>query len=161
MSQAVMDDPEFSGSSIAEIVEAYREAGNPWPAPHIEIAAWAVNNDLIDVPFEDRVKYADRLIAEKLKRIECTALTGTRCRKYVTARGAWMEEGGKTTQRWLWADALECETEFAHAAIRSMRTGISKDCKALARQVRTMNECNPNLKEVPIQLNLDFSEEAE
>ncbi len=150
-----MDSPDVPGSSMADAIEAYRQAGQPFNVPHIEIAAWIVNHDLFDVPFTDKVRQCDKQVAQLLQTEQRVTPSGRTVRKWAACRGPFADpETGKTRQRWLWDDAKECSAAHAHAAVAAMEASIETDYAALQETVKGWNEINPNLHDNPIQLSI-------
>jgi hypothetical protein len=159
MSKVENASPDFSGCTITDAIDAYVTAGNPMQVPHMEISAWIVNNDLFDVPFQDKLKQCDRMVADALK--ACTFTdpeTGKSGRRYGCAIRPWLDhDTGEKSQKYLWDDMLNCNALFAHDAVRHMRKGIAKDCSSLADSVELWNGVNPNLRDDPIQISFDFT----
>ncbi len=154
--------PEVRDSSMHGAYQAYVAAGMPLGIPHIEIATWIVNNGLYDVPFETKLKQCDKLLAAVLPTITRTDPQGRKVRKLFAYRGSWTDPGtGKERQAWLWDDVFACTADQGHAGLRAMRKGVGCDVIALAKLQASMNDNNPNLKDNPIQLSWDFTDEVE
>ena len=162
MSQAVTESPDSSGSSIHSAIDSYINAEMPLDVPHIEIATWIVNQGLFDLPFETHLKVCDKQVAEALRSATRVDSQGRTVRKYVCYRAPYQGDGdAKAAQKWLWADAFNVSANHAHTAALAMRMAIGKDCCSLKATVASMNENNPNLRDHPIQLSWDFTDEVE
>ena len=154
--------PAALDSSMQGAYQAYVDAGMPLGVPHIEIATWIVNNGLFDVPFDTKLKHCDKLLAAALPTITRTDPQGRKVRKLLAYRGPWTDmETGKERQTWLWDDVFTCTADQGHAGLRAMRKGIGCDVVALAKLQASINDNNPNMKDNPIQLSWDFTDEVE
>ncbi len=161
MSQ-VVESPDSSGSSIQSAIDAYINAEMPLDVPHIEISTWIVNQGLFDLPFETHLKVCDKQVAEALRSASRVDSRGRTVRKYVCYRAPFQGDGDtKERQAWLWSDAFQVSASHAHTAALAMRLGIRKDCRSLDATVASMNENNPNLRDNPIRLSWDFTDEVE
>lgn len=146
-------------SSMQEGIKAYIDAGNPLKVPKENIAAWLVRNDLYDVPFEDKIRQCARDLGNAMKAASRGGTAGEKVRKYLSARMPYTDEDGKEVQKWLWDDAATCSGDFYRAAIRHMKGQVVTDLRSIAATVKWGNENNPNLRDNPIQLSFDFTNE--
>lgn len=152
--------PSKAVATMADIVEAYADAGNPMEVPAIEIAAWAVNQDLYDIPFEDKIKRCAKDLADAMGKATIVDASGNKVRKYLSAKMLY-NDGASKVQRDLWDRSESCSEHFAHNATRRMRKGILADCKSLASTIAYMNENNPNLASNQIDMSFDFTGELD
>ena len=145
-------------TTFAAIVQAYIDAGNPMEATSKDIASWAVYNDLYDVPFEDKIKRCAKDLSAAMRKESITDASGNKVRKYLSAVGE-HEEDGESVQRHLWDTTECCTSDFAHKAVRGMRSGIAGDCRSLNNTVMYVNEHNSNLHNNPIVVSFDFTDD--
>ena len=145
--------------TMVECVEAYREAGNEWPAPREEIAAWIINNDLWEPTFESQLKECSRQMGDTLGKATSVDAAGHKYKKYLAAKSPWPSEDGSIKQKWLWDDVLECDRLHGLKAINHCRDAIIGDCRSLNHTAVAMNECNSNFIDEPINLCWDFTDD--
>ncbi|MCL4242066.1 MAG: hypothetical protein KJ048_12005 [Dehalococcoidia bacterium] len=139
---------------IQAVVEAYRKAGEPWPASTVQMATWALNKGLWK-PYVDSVI---RVVAEEFSRAlrEEYAVDpqGRTIRSKHVARVK-QRDGEKL---YLWDDMRTAPRDFMNMAFKDRRRAIVGDCRQLNTDVTSYND-NWNHGE-PIQLSLNFTDDV-
>lgn len=138
---------------LQNIVTAYREAGQSWPASKHDIAEWAFRQELWRPRRGDMVSmFADQL-AEAMREEFYTDPQGRGVR---TKHVAQVDRNGK--QMHLWGDIRTEGRPFMVIAFQQRRVRIVGDCKQLKTDVDSYNDNrNPG---PAIQLSLDFTRDV-
>ncbi len=147
--------------ALMDIVEAYREDGQPWPAPKQKMANWALERELWQPQHNTLVKLLANDMAVAMKTVKHTDPQGRRARTMAAARMSTIDEDGKETQTSLWDDARTCAGDHLTTALEQRHHQIGGDCKALHIDVCSGNDNNPDLRANPIQFSWDFTEYVE
>lgn len=139
---------------MQNIVRAYREAGEPWPASARQIAAWAISEGR----WQPHASAVLNQCADQLARAMREELIIDPQGRTVRAKhAARVEQDGE--QLALWADIRTAERQFMVIAFQQRRQSIVGDCRQLKTDVDSYNENgNPG---APIQLPLDFTLDVE
>ena len=98
------------------LIEAYRAAGNPWPAPKAAIAKWAVETGVYDGLDNRAHNPAARLSAQEaaiLRRMLRLKREGW----YETRWGTW-----GTRIRWLWTEPTRSEAASLSRSLRRLES---------------------------------------
>jgi hypothetical protein len=140
--------------SMQEIVNKYRESGQPWPATAKQIAAWAINGKLW-APHRSRLI---TLCADQLSRAMSEEyITDPQGRRVRAKHVARIKHDGE--QLYLWADIRTADRKHMEVALQQRRQQIVGDCVQLKTDVDSYND---NSKaSPPIQLVLDFTHDVE
>src|SRR3974390_2884581 len=114
---------------LLQIVEDYREAGNPWPPTRSQIAEWAVANDRYQLTRGMAVAQCAERIAKAMGLEHVTDQKGRSVRKYYAAR---IRENGQLVIRW---DDWNADRPFMEVATANRRNQILGECKQLKDDV--------------------------
>lgn len=143
-----------SARELQAIVEAYRNAGEPWPTNTRQIAAWAMTKGLWQLKHSDVVERLSALLSEAMRQDYYTDPQGRRVRAKHAVRS---EKNGEQT--FLWDDMRTATRAFMLVAFQQRRRLIAGDCHQLKMDVDSYNQ-NAN-RGKPIQLVLDFTRDVE
>lgn len=140
---------------LQAIAEAYRRAGNKWPATMREIAAWAISNNL----WVQQPSAIIALCAEELSRaLRDEYVTDPQGRRIRTKHAAtYITDEGE--QLVLWDDIRTAPPTHMKRAFQQRRHQILGDCKQLKSDVDSFNQ-NRQPPE-PIQVVFDFTLDLE
>ncbi len=142
---------------LQNIINAYRSAGEKWPATSKEMAAWAISAKL----WYPHPSAVETQCAEELSRaMRDEYVTDAQGRKVRSKHAASYGEGREQTV--LWDDIRTAPTEHMHRAFQQRRHQILGDCKQLKTDLDSFNDNRKPSR--PIQIVFDFSldlEEAE
>jgi hypothetical protein len=139
-----------------EIVRLYRAAHNNRPASAVEMADWALKNELWRPKPSDLRKQLAHLLSESMREEYFTDPQGRRVRAKHAAR---VEVNGQSQV--LWADMRDDgpnNPELMEVSFQNRRTGIVMDNRQLKIDVDSYNE-NYNTGE-PFQLILDYTDDV-
>jgi len=142
-----------------DIVNAYRESGEPWPTDSKTIAAWAIRKKLWEMPRRSAIDVCAREISEGMREEMFTDPQGRRVRKKHALRITEERPDGKHIQKYLWLD-IEDDAEKRdeiHEAFQQRRAGVFTDCRHLKTDVDSYNE-NGNPGD-PIPMLWDFTDD--
>jgi len=136
------------------IVEAYREAGQTWPATTRQMAEWAFQNNLWR-PTHDSLltQLADNLS----KALREDYLIDPQGRSVRAKHAARVRRDGE--QMVLWADMRDAPREHMEIAFQQRRQQIVGDCRQLKTDVDSYNENAELIR--PIQMVFDFTDDLE
>jgi hypothetical protein len=141
-----------------DIVRRYREAHHNRPAEAIEMADWALRNDL----WKPKPVDLRKQLAEELSRAMSEEFFTDPQRRRVRAKHvARVDVGGK--QKNLWVDLRDKNPASAKLKIVSLqnrRQQIVGDCKQLKTDVDSFNENYNYTNLEPFQLILDFTDDV-
>lgn len=136
------------------LVQAYREAGEAWPASSFTIALWAIRKGL----WKERPNALARICAKELASAMRLEHHTDRQGRVIRTKRPFRVRIHDDFQT-LWGDWREMPEWQAHAAVSLARAQIAGVCKQLRRDVDSYNDnCNPRKH---IQLYLDFTGDAE
>jgi hypothetical protein len=136
------------------IVRRYRLSGQPWPAPSVDIARWAISQKLWEIHPSRIVRQCADQIAEAMRQEYITDPQGRRVRaKHVAP----YSEGGRLPLKW--DDMRTATHKHMEMAFAYKRQLIVKDCQQLKNDLDSYNQ-NYN-KSTPIQTVLDFTYDVE
>ncbi len=148
--------------SLLDIRDKYRAAGKEWPAQSRDIARWAIDQGLWEVPPELALKKCTREMSEALKSERHTDAQGRQgVRTNVAARIGHPDEEGEIKQAVLWDDLRTASEDHLLASFRQQRKQAIGDCKSVQLQVDSANDNNPHLTDRPIKMVWDLTEEIE
>lgn len=137
-----------------EIVDRYREAGQEWPAPKNQIAAWTIRQGLWRPSRESLISQCADELAEAM-RVEY--YVDPQGRTVRTKHAAPVKIHGDQLT-YLWDDIRTAPPEHMKLAIQVRRNQIVGDCRQLKNDVDSYNE---NKKpSTPIQMILDFTQDV-
>ena len=142
--------------AIMEIMQAYRDAGQPWPAEIKQIVAWAYRQGLWKLPPEDEITIGAEKFSEAFRKETHRDNRGRLVRSLVCAPQMVVLAGSKS-QQWLWDDIREAPHEHVVAAVKAMR----KSCRADVRKVQEIIDSYNHDRAIPegnqpIQLSFNF-----
>ena len=138
---------------LLNIVDDYRDTGNPWPPTREQIAEWAVANAKYQLTRGMAVAQCAERIARAMRLEHIKDRKGRSVRKYYSAR---LRENGQQVIRW---DDWNAERPFMLVSTANRRNQILGECKQLKDDVDSYNErVTP---EQPIQVEFDFTVDLE
>jgi hypothetical protein len=149
---------------LLEIVEAYRAAGNEWPAPAKNIGAWAIQQGHWKSPIKGQIDQCAHEIAAAMREDIFIDPQGRTVRKKHPFPDVVELPDGKHEQQYLWIDMEDPELNHEHAerALQYGRKLIAGDCKSLKTSVDSYNDNNKHGKYIEIYFNfIPDLEEAE
>ena len=144
---------------LQEIVEAYRAAGNPWPATAKHIGAWAIREGYWKAPIKNQIDQCAHEIAAAMREEFFTDPQGRKVRKKHPFCEVKELPDGKHEQQFLWIDMEDpnVKHEQVEMAFQYGRKLIVGDCKQLKTSVDSYNDNNKSGEY--IEINLDFRED--
>ena len=131
------------------IVNQYRESGQPWPASSMEIARWAIDNNLWQINPGAVMRQCADQISGAMREEFFKDPQGRRVR---LLHAAPYRKNGR--QYLLWDEMRSASRQHMHLAFQQRRQQIVMDCHQLKLDTDSFNE-NYN-KEKPIQMIFDF-----
>ena len=139
---------------LQNIVAAYRESGEPWPASAKAIAAWAIKKKLWDMQPSDVINRCADDLANAMRE-EC--YIDAQGRKVRAKHCAKVEVGGEQTR--LWDDHRTTTRDFMEISSKQRRYQIVGDCRQLKTDVDSFNDnkCPGD----PIKMLWDFTPDVE
>lgn len=139
---------------LQRIVDAYLEAGQPWPATTHAIAGWAVRNALWHPQPSTIIDQCANQLSRAMREDYIIDPQGRAVRAKHVAR---VEQGGE--QIALWADIRSASRQHMQIAFQQRRQQIVGDCKQLKTDLDSYNENrNPG---TPLQMVFDFTLDLE
>jgi len=139
---------------LQRIVREFQRNGQQWPASAREIAKWAVQTGRYDLTGPTLVKYCARELAQAMREEYFADYSGRRVRAKHPAR---VTRDGK--QLVLWDDIRTAPRFHMQTAFQLRRRRIALECRQVKTDVDSYNDAHP--EEVPIQMVLDFTRDAE
>lgn len=139
---------------LQNIVDAYRDSGEPWPASAKAIAARAIKNKLWDMKKSDVIKRCADDIANAMREEYYIDPQGRKVRAKHCAK---VEVAGEQTR--LWDDHRTAPRDFMEIATKQRRYQIVGDCRQLKTDVDSFNE--NKCPEDPIKMLWDFTPDVE
>jgi len=138
------------GSRLRDIVNDYREAGEPWPATVRQIAVWAYNTDRWQPKAGNVIKQCAEDISRALREEYYTDPQG---------RAVWTKHAAlvkrDTRQLMLWDNIRTAEPEHMQRSVQLRRHQIVGDCCQLKRDRDSYNDNNPYGAQLPLNLNFE------
>jgi hypothetical protein len=131
------------------IVEAYRNAGEPWPAAAKTMAAWAILTSRWQLPPAAAINKCAEDLATAMREDFGTDAKGRRVRLMHPAH---FKKGGENYV--LWDDMRTATREHMQLSFQQRRRGIVGDCRQLKVDVDSYNDMHSENHK--IQLILDF-----
>jgi len=146
---------------LQDVVEAYRRAGNIWPATSRDIGGWAIREGLWKAPIKNQIDQCAEEIAGAMRNEFFTDPQGRTVRKKHPYREVIELPDGKTQQRFPWVDMEDpkLKHEEAEMALQYGRKLIVGDCKQLKTSVDSYNDNNKHGHYVEVSFN--FAEDME
>jgi len=139
---------------MQNIVTAYVESGQGWPATARQIAAWAIREGVWQAHPSTLIDQCADQLARAMREEYITDPQGRTVRAKHVARVERNRE-----QLPLWADIRTADREHMEIAFQQRRQQIVGDCRQLKTDVDSYNENrNPG---TPIQMSLDFTWDVE
>lgn len=135
------------------VVQQYIDAGQPWPAPAIDIAKWAYETGHMKAHPADLIKQFAHELSKAMREEYTTDPQGRTVRAKHSVR---VTVDGKQTS--LWAD-WNSPRELLEISLQQRREQIVGDCRQLKTDVDSFND-NWSQGQM-IQLSLDFTEDVE
>jgi hypothetical protein len=136
------------------LVQMYREAGQPWPASTHDMGEWAVRTGRFESGLAFAVNQCAELLSRSMREEYLTDSKGRRVRKYHAARVRL--EGKQLT---LWADIETAPRRHMELAFAQRRKQVVDDCRQLKLDVGSYNDSKPTGQ--PIQIVFDFTVDLE
>ena len=143
--------------ALQEIVERYREAGEPWPTDRRTIAAWAVQNGLWEPSRKSVVAQLASDLGRAMRDEYFTDPQGRRVRRKHARRIETQLPSGEYKQATIWDDITSASPEHMHMSLQQRRRMILGDCHQLKIDVESYNENYNPAPDQPIQLSWDFT----
>jgi hypothetical protein len=145
-------------SACAEIVAAYREAGEPWPAESKSIAIWAINSGLWKPHRGRMIAQCANDLSRAMREEYYTDPQGRQVRVKHAARYRGKPEHGEPShQKTLWDDIRTADYEHMARAFALRRCQIVGECKQLKIDIDSYNDNNKEGK--AIQTIFDFRDD--
>lgn len=137
---------------MQEVVNEYRESGQPWPATSRQLAAWAIRTRHWE-PHPSKVisQCADE-IARAMREEYIIDPQGRTVRAKHAAR---LKDDG--TQQTFWDDIRTANPEFMQVAFQQRRQQIVGECRQLKQDVDSFNQNRVPMR--PIQIVFDFRDD--
>lgn len=149
---------------LQEIVEKYRDAGEPWPTTSKQIAVWAIRARLWEPPTKNVVTQCAAEISAAMRQEFFTDPQGRRVRAKHPYRDVEKLPDGTYEQLYLWIDVHDdtAKPEEVEMAFQYGRKLIVGDCKQLKTDVGSYNDNNKDGHYVEVDFNFNPDlEEAE
>lgn len=142
---------------MLEIVDKWRASGGEWPAPTVDIAAFALKHCLYEAPKRSVLKQCQRDLARAMRESYHTDPQGRSVRTLHAARILERDDNGVRTQGTSWSDMRTATREHMARAFQLRRKQIVGDCWQLKRDNDSFNENHPESE--PIQTLFDFRDD--
>lgn len=134
---------------MQQIVQEYRNSGQPWPATAKEIAAWAISESKWMMPATAVLNKCSQDVAEAMGEIYST-VNGRRTR--VLHPATYQRQGVLCT---VWDDLRTAPRKHMALSFQQHRRKIVGECRELDTARLSWNDVHP--KEDPIQISFDFT----
>lgn len=145
--------PTYS-KQLQDVVHAYMESGQAWPASTHDIAKWAVNKGLWRPQPSAVIDQCANHLARAMREEHIIDPQGRLVRAKHVAK---MERNGEQVA--LWEDIRTASRQHMEIALKQRRQQIVGDCKQLKTDMDSFNENrNPGK---PIQMVFDFTLDLE
>ena len=145
--------PTYS-KQLQDVVHAYMESGQAWPASTHDIAKWAVNKGLWRPQPSAVIDQCANQLAKAMREEHIIDPQGRLVRAKHVAK---MERNGEQVA--LWEDIRTASRQHMEIALKQRRQQIVGDCKQLKTDMDSFNENrNPGK---PIQMVFDFTLDLE
>ena len=141
-------------SQVQNIVKKYRAGRQPWPATAKEIAAWAIQKQLMQPHPMAFLNQCANQIADAMREEYFIDPQGRSVRAKVVAQ---VQRNGETLP--LWQDIRSGDRAHIEIALKQRRQQIVGDCRQLKTDVDSFNQ-NYNTGE-PVQIVFDFRRDLE
>jgi hypothetical protein len=146
--------------ALQTIVEAYRQAGQKWPATSREMARWAYRNKLWEPQEKNIVGQLARDLSRAMREEYYTDPQGRRVRTKHAARcvdDTLSDEGQETPkkQKMLWADIRTDSEDHIIKALQQRRMQIVGDCKQLKTDADSFNDNHTSGKKIQLVFNFE------
>jgi hypothetical protein len=140
---------------LQDIVNDYIAAGQPWPAPGKEIAAWAIRHKRWTPPQKTMVQQcaqelSDAMRAEMERDPQGRTIHAKHCAKIKEA-----DENGNYVQKPLWFDNKNRTYKLMRISLQQWRRSISGECKQHRIEQESFNDNNIEGKQIQISLNFE------
>lgn len=145
-------------TACSEIVEAYRDDKQPWPAEARAIAIWAINSGYWKPSRGRVISQCARDLARAMREEYYTDPQGRHVRVKHAARYSDKQDDGSKTQTTLWDDIRTSTHEHMTRAFGLRRGQIVGECKQLKTDIDSYNDNNKEGKK--IQTSLDFRDDV-
>jgi hypothetical protein len=143
-------------AACSEIVGAYREDGQPWPAASKTIAIWAINNGLWKPHRGRMIAQCANDLAAAMREEYYTDPQGRQVRIKHAARYK-SKSDGKEEQQTLWDDIRTADYKHMSRAFALRRGQIVCECKQLHIDIGSYNDNNKDGKN--FQTSFDFRDD--
>lgn len=135
---------------LREIVDDYRESGEPWPTTARDIAVWGYNNDLLAPKTGGIIKQIAQDISRAMREEYYTDPQGRTVR---TKHAASLLVGGR--QKMLWDDIRTANPEHMEKSLKLRRQQIVGDCSQLKRDQDSYNDNNAHGAQIQLSFNFE------
>lgn len=146
-------------SALLDVIPAYREAAERWPATARELAVFAINNGYWKPQPSKLVSLCTRDIARAMREEKHLDPQGRTVRTMHAAKNTRVNDDGSETQLVLWEDIRKAGREHMEVAFQQRRNRLLSGCKQLKTDVDSFNENNSLYK--TIQMVFDFTKDLE
>lgn len=153
-----MSNNSHHKDAIDALIEQYRQSHHcdEWTAR--DVAIWAINEKLYDVPFASKVAVAAQVFGEHMVKETCLSSRGGRMRKYACVRTKGVVDG-KSQSVFVWTDSRYGKFNFMLAAFRRRHRVARADIRALQSDLEEWNACYLPEGCDPITFDWDFTEQ--
>lgn len=142
--------------ALQDIVERYRESGQPWPTDKRTIAAWAYSEGLWAPPRKSAVDELARDIAKAMANEYMVDPQGREVRRKYARRVRFKLSDGTTKQMTLWDDITTATPEHMQISFQQMLNNSRAECFHHKQSVDSYNE---NWNTGPqLEFSYDFTE---
>ncbi len=145
--------------ALLDVIPAYREAGERWPATARELAVFAINNGHWDPQPSKLVSLCTRDIARAMREERHVDPQGRTVRTMHAAKSTRTDDDGSETQLLLWDDIRSADREHMEVAFQQRRSRLLSGCQQLKIDVDSFNE--NNALDEPVQMVFDFTKDLE
>jgi hypothetical protein len=118
-----------------------------------EIARWLIHNKSYQLEKQQRQKFFAKKVARLLGKRKVRGQDGKPVSEFHAATCI----DGKKKQKTLWAHRLKMTSSFAHTSFEQRQKQAEGFCRSMHNDATDVNANNPNLKDNPVQLELNYS----
>lgn len=145
--------------ALQQIVQQYRDAGQPWPADKRSIAGWAYSEGLWKPTKKSAIDELAKDLGRAMRDEYMTDPQGRKIRRKHARRVEVELPEGEIKQMTLWDDITTATPEHMQFSFQQRRFLVLADCNQLKNDVDSYND-NWN-SGTPLQFSFDFSEDLE
>lgn len=145
--------------ALHEIVEKYREAGQPWPTDRRTIAAWAYHEKLWKPPHKSAVDELAKDLGRAMRTEVMVDPQGRVIRRKYARRVEVETEDGQMKQMTWWDDITTASPQHMQISFQQRRNMTRADCFHHKQEVDSYNDNWNDGK--PLKFSYDFTEDLE